>query len=217
MIRPGDVVVVLALALGCSCGGYDNQLLDRSRGFGGERVADVSVADVPVNGFPVVVVVEHGPNLEGELLAVDDERVFVLRDRGKSPASVRWAQVREVRVEVAPSRPGEPGGSVAWTVVGTLSTLSHGEFLILSFPIWLASGVPVSWEHGQPLEARVTSAQFRDMLYQFARHPQGPPPYLSARPIPPPPRASASPSPAIADGGAADADADIDAGETIER
>ena len=136
--------VLAVTALGC--GGYDNRYLDRSRSFGGRPVANVHARDVPVRGFPVVVVPQDGREVEGELLAVDDVNVYVLDASDRSTVATRWDAVTEVRITVAPAREREPEGSIVWTSIGAASTVTHGFFLAITGPAWLGAGT-VSYTH----------------------------------------------------------------------
>jgi hypothetical protein len=207
MTRRRTAALLVALVALASCATYDPRLLDRSRGFGGKPVAKVDVGDVPVHGFPAVVVVRDGPDLEGELLAVGGDRIYVFSENDKRVVTSPWSGVREVRITVAPSRPGEPGGSIVWTVLGTLSTLSHGYYLIITGPIWLLFGIPVSAANTNSVAVEVKADEFHRSLYQFARFPQGPPPWLTGEPVATP----AAPVRASIDAGLEPVDAGDDA------
>jgi hypothetical protein len=142
---------------------------------GGERIADAKLADVPVRGFHVVVTAREGSDVEGELLAAEAESVYVLDDDDGTIVATRWNNIDEVRVSIASHRPGEPATSIVWTTVGTVSTLSHGVFLFVTAGAWLGAGIPVSVANGRSIRGRVTADEFRELLYQFARYPQGMP------------------------------------------
>ncbi len=90
-----------------------------------------TLAEVPVRGAPVVVTSEAGPlRIEGELLAVDAQHVWV--EHEAAPCPVERTGFLVVRVQTGDGAPGKAG---AWTALGTLSTLSHGILLV----VWAAA------------------------------------------------------------------------------
>ncbi len=72
----------------------------------------------------------------GELLAVEDDSVFVLDANGRVAAVARAA----VPSATIAFYDGQFGRTAAWAGVGALSSISHGFGLILSGPIWILSG-----------------------------------------------------------------------------
>jgi hypothetical protein len=72
----------------------------------------------------------------GELLEVSDDRVVLQDDRTVRDYPV--AQVAVLRVYPF-SQPW--GYATGWGTVGTVSTLSHGAFLLLSAPLWIISTI----------------------------------------------------------------------------
>jgi hypothetical protein len=65
-----------------------------------------------------------------------------------------------------------------WTVLGAVSTLSHGAGLILSAPVWLIAGVSATAAASKA--PRVESTKPGD-IRAYARFPQGIPPGLDPR------------------------------------
>jgi hypothetical protein len=205
MVRAPSPFVVLVSMLGaCTADGP----LDRSVGYGGNPVK-VEVADVPVKGFPVVVERVAGDDIEGELIASNELFVRVLTGYGRLLA-VPWKNIREVRVQLQPSMEGARAGLGVWTALGTLSTLSHGFWLVFSAPIWLGAGIPSTILTGRPIEGS-TSSDEATYLHQFARFPQGLPPRWEGGSMPTPRAVPTAP-----DAGALvfDASPDLDAGAT---
>lgn len=147
--------------------------IDRGRTIG-SPVRNARIEDVPVRGFDVVVVAAER-DVSGELLAIDAQQLWVLEDPEGEPqlVSIPRAEVDKVSVEVFPSGAAT---TWTWTAVGTLSTASHGFFLIFSAPIWLATGVPVSVDQIVSNDLDLTRRSQLDALHQFARFPQGMPP-----------------------------------------
>src|SRR5262249_39310851 len=74
----------------------------------------------------------------GELLGCDADGVFLLLNvSDRSPYQfVDGDEVTEVRVR----QPGAGPWLLAWTILGTLSTLSHGFWLVASSQVWGIAG-----------------------------------------------------------------------------
>jgi hypothetical protein len=163
-----------AAAVLCACS--TTRALDRSASYG--EPTRVRVEDVPVKGFSVHVVTRKGDDVEGELLASDEGTVCVLESVVAAPdrtVCVAWSNIEEVRVALLP---GERGIFAGWTAFGTLSTISHGGFLILSAPIWLLTGISASFGSDPAITA---TARGPTKLNEFARFPQGLPPGWAVR------------------------------------
>jgi hypothetical protein len=140
--------------------------VDRSRPTG-RSPATVDVKDVPVKGFETQVEWEGGPTRTGELLAIDDRSLYLLIDGEIHP--IPRAAVTSVSVELYPSHAWVSAG---WAAVGTLSTLSHGFYLVFTAPVWVASGVGTSIYASNSNDVEVPNREL-GRLNQFARFPQG--------------------------------------------
>jgi len=106
--------------------------------------------------------------VEGELIAVDDDALHVLTAEGLR--AVPRAEVRKARLV---GYGDESGALGAWMALGTLSTLSHGAYLILTAPLlWLTGGGASVADESRG--GFIPEAQFR----AYARFPQGLPPGL---------------------------------------
>ena len=121
--------------------------------------------------------------LEGELIAVGEDSVYVLAAGGVTAVSV--ASVRRATLTAYDSKAGELG---AWTLVGTLSTLSHGVGLIISAPLWLATGITATSEQSHKGRVSGTERRSWEDMRPFARFPQGLPPALDHAALRPRPR-----------------------------
>jgi hypothetical protein len=110
--------------------------------------------------------------VQGELIAVDEVSVYVLPLEGDGRVvRVSRSEVRDARVETHASG---AGGLAAWTIIGTVSTASHGGFLLLTAPLWLISGTAsAAVQSGKPMHDFPEETWRR--LAAFARFPQGPP------------------------------------------
>ena len=106
--------------------------------------------------------------VEGELIAVDDDALHVLTAEGLR--AVPRAEVRKAKLV------GYGDESVAlgaWMGLGTVSTLSHGYYLIFTAPLlWLLGGGAATSDESRA--GFIKDAEFR----AYARFPQGLPPGL---------------------------------------
>ncbi len=108
-----------------------------------------------------------------ELIAISATTVFVLgNDSTHAIRSQNITRARLTRYESASHKLAE------WTFLGTLSTISHGFFLILTAPIWILGGsIATSKQSSRPnLDYPEHSL---DEFRLYARFPQGIPSGLS--------------------------------------
>jgi hypothetical protein len=75
-------------------------------------------------------------HVEGELIAITDDRVYVLADSGL--VDVPHESVAKATLAAYATGDGQLAG---WSALGTLSTLSHGAYLILTAPMWIIAGI----------------------------------------------------------------------------
>ncbi|HTM23260.1 MAG TPA: hypothetical protein VL172_22215 [Kofleriaceae bacterium] len=145
-------------------------------------------------GAWVNVELRRGPVISGELLAVEPERIF-LGSRGQlRPLAI--AAIAKVTVSAYAV---DSSGVAMTSVLGGLSTLSHGWFLVLSLPVWTLLGIPLSRSaSGQGFLAAGDPDAIRG-LRKWARFPQGMPAGM-ALPRPPPPRPPVPEAPRGGDG-----------------
>jgi hypothetical protein len=162
MSARGSIVVAVALAVhvaGCATGAPPE--LRRSM----EDAKWMPTGAFARLGLP-------GQEQSGELLAVEPE-AFILESGGQ-PRLIPSQCVQWVRLA---SFEGDYGSTLAWGVVGTLSTLSHGAFLVLTGPVWLISmGIAAGSQAAagilqEPLAKPTPEAMER--LRKWARFPQG--------------------------------------------
>ncbi len=157
-------VATVAVLVCCSaCARHGG--LDRSVSYG--SATRVPVEEVPVRGFRASVTTRDG-TVSGELLAVDTDHVYVLDDDGKT-VQISTDDVYRVTVDLHPSN---VGWVIAWTVLGTGSTLSHGYFLLYTAPTWVAVGATTAAlaNGASGMTVRPGSVVY---LWQFARFPGG--------------------------------------------
>jgi len=111
-----------------------------------------------------------GGRVAGELIAVEEDRIYVLDDSGLQ--TVERGSIEKMNLAGYATDGAALGG---WAALGTLSTLSHGKFLVLTAPLlWLAGGIASAAD-----ESRGGFAKPGD-FQKYARFPQGLPPGLDA-------------------------------------
>lgn len=139
-------------------------------------------------GFAVVRVAGQVDN-QGELIAIGPEGVWVLAGRRliRTPLE-RVSELNVYGYDVS------IGGPAAWGLLGTLSTISHGFFLIFTAPIWLVTTIGSSSSHSRSAHERyVDDRGDLSEIAKWARFPQGMPlgvttaEQLLGLPVPAPP------------------------------
>lgn len=117
-----------------------------------------------------------GEEINGELIAVELPRIWILTEYGvRTFASA--PDVTRVELILYKNRSKSLG---AWAVLGFLSTLSHGGFLLISAPIWLLGGISISssestdgWLTFPRYDASGNLTTDWAEIAKFARFPQG--------------------------------------------
>jgi hypothetical protein len=149
-------LVVAATAAACA-------INPDSRGRTLERV----VADG--RGGWIVVQLTSGAEASGELIAADGDSIRVLTSVGLlvvPPREVVSARLWAWETELS--------GVIAWGTIGTVSTISHGFFLIFTAPIWVGATSLIT-----ALESRKPIVDYPEQglseLARWARFPQGMP------------------------------------------
>lgn len=142
-------------------------------------------------GSYIQVIDVGGAAHDGELIDVLPGRLSVF-DGGHIEMLAR-AQVASALVLVHQTH---QSAYAVWTLLGALSTITHGFFLVLSAPVWITTGVTASVSESR--RARLTypdQARWED-LRPYARFPQGLPPGITGnellhgrmfQPLAPPP------------------------------
>jgi hypothetical protein len=107
---------------------------------------------------------------DGELIAVSAESLWVLS--GNQGLVIPTAEVKSGKLTAYAA---QHGPLTLWTIVGTLSTISNGAFLIFTAPMWIIGGsLAVAGESRAPQRNSPSLAWVE--LAPFARFPQGLPP-----------------------------------------
>jgi hypothetical protein len=115
----------------------------------------------------------------GELVACDESFLFLyLNETSGNPwQAVPWSAVSHAEVET----PGRGRAAlITWTVVGSLSSASHGLWASMSYPVWTAVGIPSLLG---AVRAERVSGRCADLV-AYTRYPQGIPPSMRAHYFP---------------------------------
>ncbi len=150
------------------CGGPPASALDRSTALG-TKLEQVELKNIPVRGHRVSITYGvDGCIVEGELVAVTRSALIVL-DVEDALWEIPVALLVDVELELYPS---QSGSLYTATTVGSVSSLSHGYWLVISLPVWLAVGLPLasSESSASHLHTQVADAP---RLAAYARFPHG--------------------------------------------
>lgn len=146
-----------------------------------------SMATMQTRGFGSYIEVQglKGEFLQGELLAVMQEKLWVLDLDGKR----QWVKIRYIRAAELYKYESDWGFG-GWGLVGALSTASHGFLLILTFPIWVLSASIAAAVESRSIRLQYPETDIEEFA-KWARFPQGMP--VDAAPVVPalPPREQA--------------------------
>lgn len=105
--------------------------------------------------------------VRGEFIAVNTETVYV--DTAAGLIAISLSDIKKARLATYDSR---HGNLAVWTLLGTLSTASHGYVLILSAPVWIIGGsIAAAAQSHKPIESFPDSDW--NELKKFARFPHG--------------------------------------------
>lgn len=104
---------------------------------------------------------------QGEFIAVGPDTLFVLD--AEALVAVPLQHIHHAQLSTYDSN---YGGLALWTIVGSLTTPSHGYFLLLSLPLWVLTG-SISTSAQSWLTIEKFPAMSWDKLRKYARFPQG--------------------------------------------
>ena len=115
--------------------------------------------------------------MEGELLAVGEDSLYVV-DSFESVA----IPVTEVGRIILHGYDANASGIAGWAVLGTLGTISHGWYLVLTGPVWIVGGIMASYQASRAGRQQHTTEQswptVAAWMRPYARFPAGMPPEL---------------------------------------
>ncbi len=165
MTRSRPSFLLLAVAVGGCVHRQPLQRRDEARG----APAVASVDEVPTCGHRVVVELKNQGRVGGELIAADASALHVLDGGGLQAIAV--GPIERVTVEVLP---GHSVGITVSTVLGTLSTIGNGYFLVFTAPAWIISGLGSGSSAASRSSEQTVPTDVS--LPAYARFPQGVPP-----------------------------------------
>jgi hypothetical protein len=128
----------------------------------------------------IVATARSGWSVQGELISATPEYIHILRV-GQPGAALVYMRTSDVVGASVYTYEAE-GGLGVFGFLGTLSTISHGFFLVLSAPVWMiATAIAVSYESKHIL-LEYPDASLQDIA-MWARFPQGIPPTVDEEAI----------------------------------
>ncbi len=132
------------------------------------------VSDEPrVWGHQAVVYGFDGHELHGELQAIAADGLWL--NRGGTPHKVALHDI--AYVEVVLERDSNLGTIIGVGVGGTLSTVTHGFFLVITAPVWVLSTTGLAIAEGVSASSTLAfDAGDWWTMRHYARFPQGMPP-----------------------------------------
>ncbi len=134
--------------------------------------------ETDVYGGWVVMHLNDGKKVEGELLAIHPDTAFVM---GFQFTSVAVADVKDARLIMYHT---DEKRFAAWTLAGTITTpLTTGLFFIVTAPVWLITGITTSVNESKRINYLDYPAVGWSELNAFARFPQGLPTGLNRQAI----------------------------------
>ena len=113
---------------------------------------------------------------KGELIAVDDKKI-VLRTLGKNE-TVRPFAIKDIVSYKVYYTKNDKEDYNAWGTIMTVSSISHGWFLIFTLPINGIVFAVVNSNYKREFYYTQKELPIQD-LYKFARYPQGLPPHIN--------------------------------------
>jgi hypothetical protein len=140
----------------------------------------------------LVAEIGGGSEIEGELIAVGRDTVFVLVARDGDPAASRLAAVRRDQVRRARLVKFDPRTSwlTIWAIVGgATSPLVNGAFSIFTAPAWATAGIFGARAANKASRLEIPEKVSWEEASAHARFPQGLPPSLARSELRPKPHA----------------------------
>jgi hypothetical protein len=115
----------------------------------------------------IVITMRGGGVFAGELIAVEQVTIRML----DGTSQLRSVPIRDIDKAELYTYVSE-GGLGGWAAVGTLTTISHGFFLVLTAPLWILSGSIAGISESRHVVVRYPDDGL-PALARWARFPQG--------------------------------------------
>jgi hypothetical protein len=138
------------------------------------RTRPIELVQRDGHGGWIIIKRTTGPSIAGELIAVEPDALRVLD--GVSLMAVPRAQIRRAEVWAWETQEGRVLG---WGALGSLSTISHGFFLVFSFPVWLLTSTITSINESFASQLSYPGDRWEELV-KWARFPQGLPARIGA-------------------------------------
>jgi hypothetical protein len=154
------IAILVALAAACGAQNPDPR--------------EPTLADVQRSGLGawVQVATIHGAFVEGELISVDAGMIRVLPPGANAVVSLSKPEIASGKLY----RYTSDSGFGAWGALGTISTLSHGFWLVFSVPIWaIWTGATGAAENNHVVLQMKPGDESWAQVARWARFPQGMP------------------------------------------
>lgn len=117
-----------------------------------------------------------GQQVSGELISVERSVIRVLRF-GAGTGALTWVATTDVKSADLYEYEAE-GAYGGWALLGVLSTISHGFFLVFTAPIWIISGSIAGSAESRHIVMSFPEHGWGEIV-KWARFPQGLPPGLN--------------------------------------
>lgn len=117
--------------------------------------------------------------VDGELIAVNDDSVFILADKGLVALSKS-----QILNATATGYDAKTGSLAAWSVFGTATTISNGLFLVFTAPIWIITGSAATASASHAPQEVYPRKQW-NQFHKYARFPFGMPEGLNRQSLRP--------------------------------
>jgi hypothetical protein len=145
-------------------------------------------------GAFITITTLAGQEVSGELISVERSVIRVLRF-GAGTGALTWVASTDVKAATVYQYESE-GGFGGWALLGVLSTISHGFFLIISAPVWIISGAVAGGTESRHVVMEYPEHAWGEIV-KWARFPQGLPPGLDEEALTTPKQRRTKPGPAI--------------------
>jgi hypothetical protein len=124
----------------------------------------------------MVITTRGGQEVSGELISVETSVVRILQP---SASELTWVPVTDINRAKLYRYEGDSGFG-AWGLLGTLSTISHGFFFILTAPAWILSSSIAAAAESRHVVLEWPEDSWGEIA-MWARFPQGMPPELDVQ------------------------------------
>jgi len=121
------------------------------------------------------------PYTDGELIALTADSIFILNRHGL--VGLQKTQIIDATVTAYDARVGT---LAAYSIIGTLSTISNGGFLLITAPLWAITGI-VATASASNAPQEVYPKKKWEQFRKYARFPAGMPHGLNRQSLQPKP------------------------------